>query len=174
MLDDGCCDVAFADTNHERLARAIHAGFVAEQKPNRGAEDPGMQPWGQLSEVFRESNRQQADHIAVKMRAIGCDVVPERDPRPAVTSFERTVSTGQSEEEVLAAMEHNRWNAERWLAGWTLASGPKNLARRTSPHLVPWAGLPEDVKGYDRTAVRLIPALLTSVGLKACRRPRPS
>jgi hypothetical protein len=38
--------------------------------------------------------------------------------------------------EQLAIIEHNRWNAERWLAGWML--GEKNIKKKISPYLVPW------------------------------------
>ena len=48
----------------------------------------------------------------------------------------------------------------------------KNVALRTSPYLVPWSDLPDQVKDYDRDAVRLNPELLAGVGMKVCRRPR--
>jgi len=42
------------------------------------------QPWETLREDFRESNRQQADPFALKLRAIGCEIAPASDSRKAV------------------------------------------------------------------------------------------
>jgi len=89
------------------------------------------------------------DTLAIE---IGCKAAPGDDRRPAVTGFTA------DEVEIMARMEHARWVAERWLAGWTPDS--KDSVRRRSPYLVPWGQLPEDVKDYDRKAVELIPALL--------------
>ena len=55
-------------------------------------------------------------------------------------------------------MEHARWNAERWLAGWRL--GKKDLIKKTSPWLLPWEELPDEIKEFDRQAVREIPLRL--------------
>jgi hypothetical protein len=70
--------------------------------------------------------------------------------------------------EMLAAMEHARWNAERFLAGWTYGE-ERDTAGRRSPYLVPWDALPEQIKEYDREAVRNIPALLALIGQKVYR-----
>ncbi|MEA3364307.1 MAG: RyR domain-containing protein [Candidatus Hydrogenedentes bacterium] len=74
----------------------------------------------------------------------------------------------ENEVELLARMEHSRWNAERFLAGWI--PGPKCVSKKTSPYLVPWEELPEKTKHYDRGTVRDIPQLLELVGEKVFRR----
>jgi hypothetical protein len=44
--------------------------------------------------------------------------------------------------------------------------------RKTSPYLVPWAELPEDVKEHqNRSAVRAIPELLADAGYEIVRVP---
>jgi hypothetical protein len=48
--------------------------------------DPALLPWDDLPEDW-ESNRQQTDHIFIKLRVIGCEAVPASDPRPAVSKF---------------------------------------------------------------------------------------
>ncbi len=68
---------------------------------------------------------------------------------------------------VMARMEHARWNAERWLDNWTL--GPRNPEAKTSPYLVDWDPLPDEIKKYDRDAVRDIPELLKKVGATVYR-----
>lgn len=170
MIDDGCCNTVFDTSADEQLAQRIHEEFVRGEKPRRPHDDEAMKPWRDLLEVFRESNRQQADHIAIKLRAIGCEVVSQDDPRPAVTKFEEPAKGRGGEVEVMAMMEHERWNAERWMDGWTYAPGKKDPKARTSPSLVPWKDLHDDTQEFDRKAVRFIPELLASVGKKASRR----
>lgn len=163
-IDQDWWNQSVMDTRDELLARIIHFRFVSERLAGGSPGDnPALAPWNALAEDLRESNRQQADHVPIKLRAIGCEIAPEADPRPAIGPLTA------DQIETLAAMEHNRWNGERWLAGWQFAPGPKNLLRRTSPYLVPWAELPDEVREYDRQSVRLIPELLAAAGTKAVR-----
>ena len=71
---------------------------------------------------------------------------------------------------MLARLEHDRWMAERRIANWRYASGPKDLVRRTNPNLVSWDQLDPEIQIYDLEFARLIPRLLAGVGLKVCRR----
>jgi len=64
-------------------------------------------------------------------------------------------------------MEHDRWVAERFLAGWTL--GAKDTERRISPYLVDWNDLTDEIKEYDRESVRNIPVILSLAGEKIVR-----
>ena len=65
-------------------------------------------------------------------------------------------------------MEHGRWVVERLADGWKL-SKTRDVAKKTSPYLVPWTELPEDIKERDRKAVRQIPELLAQVGCEIRR-----
>ncbi len=58
----------------------------------------------------------------------------------------------------MARMEHERWVAEKLLAGFR--PGARDNAAKTSPYLVPWDELDEKVREIDRQAVREIPDLL--------------
>ena len=112
-----------------------------------------MQPWETLREDLRESNRQQADDIAAKLHRIGYSMMPVAGREPASLTF-----TG-AEVEIMAEMEHVRWMAERRLAGWVY--GPlRDVGRKITPYLVPYAELTEEVKEWDREAVRAIPDVL--------------
>lgn len=51
----------------------------------------------------------------------------------------------EKEIEIMAEMEHTRWNAERLREGWKIGK-KKDVTNRISPYLVPWAELPEDVR----------------------------
>ncbi len=165
-LDEGCCSAALQDTREEKLARAIHADFVTRRlaEGERSPADRSVVPWSLLEEDLRESNRQQADHVAIKLRSIGADL------HPGSASSDARFRFSGGEIEMLARMEHHRWNAERLLAGWT--RGPKSVERRTSPYLCDWSELPEEIRDYDRAAVHTIPALLDEIGLHGERRTR--
>ena len=115
-----------------------------------------MLPWDELIESYREANRQQADHISVKLRAVGCVAINKisQQSRPEAT-------WSQSEIEILSKMEHQRWNANRWLEGWQY--GPRDDSKKLHPNLVPWEELDEPTREYDRKAVQQIPALLNLI-----------
>jgi hypothetical protein len=70
-------------------------------------------------------------------------------------------------------MEHERWVAERLRAGWKYTSGGKNHGRKESPYLVPWDELGEEIKEWDRVAVRGMPAFLARAGLQIVRLRSP-
>ncbi|MGE0142334.1 MAG: RyR domain-containing protein [Planctomycetota bacterium] len=147
-------------TQLEILAQAFHDGYRRDQAGRKSADDPAMQPWQDLDDSLRESNRALAADVSVKLQLIGAWIVAHPTP-----NFEFTAD----EIERLATCEHERWNAERIAAGWTL--GDRDVANKKTPYLVPYADLPEDVRGYDRDAVRNIPRVLHSIGLGIERAP---
>jgi hypothetical protein len=124
---------------------------------SHNASDPSHQEWAYLGQGFRNSSRAQADHIDVKLRAVHCRRVTRAEPEKKVAAFT------PEEVELLAEMEHARWCAERFLAGWTLGS-PKDKRRKITPDLVPWRDLPEPIREYDRQAVRRLPEHLALLG----------
>ena len=64
--------------------------------------------------------------------------------------------------ERLSKMEHLRWNAEKYINGWVLGNDTENLE---SPYLVSWDELSEEIREYDREAVRNLPKILGSGGI---------
>jgi hypothetical protein len=152
---------------YELLARTIHERYRA-QRVREGADpadDPSLSPWGRLPETLKESNRSQAAHIGVKLAAISCAIVPLSDWEAQAPDF------SPDEVELLAEMEHERWVAQRLQEGWR--PGPRDARTRTSPYLVPWEDLGEDVRELDRQAVRATPALLSSAGYQLIRLGEP-
>jgi voltage-gated potassium channel Kch len=152
---------------YEILARAIHERYRA-RRLSEGAShdaDPALRPWEELPETLRESNRSQAAHVGVKLTTIGCGIVPSRDEDGDVPIF------SADEVELLARMEHERWVEDRRREGWR--PGPRDPEARTSPYLVPWEALGDEVRELDREAVLAIPALLSSAGYRIVRVPVP-
>jgi len=75
-----------------------------------------------------------------------------------------------SEVEIMAELEHGRWNVERLLDGWRW--GPiKDVTKKVSPYILPWSSLPEDMREVVRDVVRDIPHLLAEVGMEIVRMP---
>jgi hypothetical protein len=144
----------------ERIARAIHDVYRADQAGRKPAGDPGLAEWDELPQHLRESNRRQADHIFEKLGAIGC-TVHEAEEVDLIAFTEHEI-------ERLAELEHDRWTAERLDDGWTL--GERDVLEKTSPYLVNWDKLSEEVREWDREPVRRIPELLAGVGLEIRRR----
>lgn len=147
----------------DRLAQAIHEEYRAERF-NQGAKEGAegsLEPWERLDEAYRESNRQAADHIPVKLRTFGYTRCRKEKAEAPVELTDEQIDT-------LARLEHKRWMAERLLAGWTYAPGVKDETRKTSPYITDWDHLPEDIKGYDADSVKKIPLFLERVGDVIC------
>jgi hypothetical protein len=165
MINSTCRRAVILNESQDILARAIHEAYVNKQwrEGQRAPENANLVAWEMLPEEMKDSNRQQADHIAVKLRAIGYSAHPVS--RDESTAFEFTTE----EVELLAEMEHRRWHAERLLAGWSYDPGTRDLERKTNPYLVDWEQLPEQIKDYDRHTVREIPAFLAKAGFEIRR-----
>jgi len=146
----------------EIIAHAIHENYRSSRAANTVVNDPSLAEWERLPEYLRESNRQQADDISKKLQRIGYSIYRVSDRAINRMKFTR------DEIETMSEMEHERWNAERFKDGWKLGK-TKDVQRKISPYLVPWAELPEDVKEWDRETVRKIPELLAGVGLEVRR-----
>jgi hypothetical protein len=143
----------------ETIARAIHESYRTARATSTNIKDVTMLEWEKLPASLKESNREQADDIFEKLRRIGCTVHKVSRRRVALLTFTK------EEIEMMAEMEHARWNSERLREGWKLGK-KKDATNKTSPYLVPWAKLPENVREWDRETVRKIPELLAGVGLE--------
>ena len=140
----------------ETLGRMVHELYVDHR--TEGVEPhSALRTWDELAPGLQESCRRQADDICRKLAAIGFAV-----GRVSDTTAGNLACFTDQDVETLAEMEHGRWTAERLLAGWE--PGPRDALRRTSPYLVSWTGLANDVREVDREAVRAIPKLVSTVG----------
>ncbi len=148
----------------ETLAREIHAAYRISEKERMETDDRAMRDWEKLPDDLKESNARQADHIFWKLRRIGCAW------RKAPVRKIKVLKFTDEEVELMAEMEHGRWNAEKLLDGW-VRGAKKDPLRKSHPCLVGWAALPEDVKDKDRETVRRIPAFLAKIGLEIRRLP---
>lgn len=165
---DGCSVDRVEGRPADDLAREI-ARFY--QQEYGGAE------WRYLSEPDRMANRRAADHVPVKLRAIGAEIVSSGDA-------DRDFRLSEGEAAALAEMEHRRWAAEKLLTGWRPLPRTAENLRRWRDHkeelkaqklhidLVPFEELSEDDQGKDRSQIEGIPTFLAALGLgirRGCR-----
>ncbi len=164
LLDQTCKPDLLLGGTFEVLARAIHEQYVHDQaKAGKTPEqNPSMVPWEHLPEHLKESNRQQANHIGIKLSAVGCSVAPLNDWEAELFQF------APEEVEKLSEMEHERWNKERESEGWQLGD-KKDINSKITPYLVPYAKLPDEIKEYDRNMIRGIPSFLAKAGFQVYR-----
>lgn len=169
LTDIGCALEIVLDGTREVIAQAIHQGYVQDQlAAGHSADDnPALAPWHRLSEDLRQSNRKQADDIRHKLQSIGCSVAI--NPR----MIGPTIRFAGAEVEALAEREHDRWCEERYAAGWTWGER-KDLAQKTNPSLVPWSELTDEMRHYNREAVRRIPLVLAKADLEITRGEGPA
>jgi ppGpp synthetase/RelA/SpoT-type nucleotidyltranferase/8-oxo-dGTP pyrophosphatase MutT (NUDIX family) len=141
------------DEQQERLARWVHAKFLEENRHKN--PDHAMRPWEHLDPGLQHSNLDQVAYMTEILGSAGFEVVPEVDPRPSADI--------KPQIENMAEREHGRWNVERLAKGWRL--GPRDPEKKTSPYLVGWGELPDQVREWDRSEVARFPELLARVGL---------
>jgi hypothetical protein len=137
----------------EGLAAQIHANYLAACAPDGSS-------WAELTEDLREMNRDQARAIVSKLASVGARI----EPGTQTTPFAFT----PAELERLAEAEHHRWVAHKRASGWIYAAVRDNRRKR-HPMIIKWGKLPEHEREKDRAAVRNIPAVLASVGLRVTR-----
>ena len=151
--------------DEELIARTLHDVYCAERHragwrygpvySDEAKTMPALAPWAELDDMYRRSNRHQAEHLNEKLARFG-------RRRERSDSWDQPSSFAEDEVEIMAEMEHDRWMQERRDDGWT--SGPKDPARRTTPYLVPWADLADDIREHDREFVRELPIILAELG----------
>ena len=137
--------------SEDRLARALHEDYQ-EQRRKKGETDSTNSDWARLPEYLKESNRQAADHIDIKLCTLGYHherIQPGKERKRFV------------EEEILllAQMEHLRWCAEKRLDGWSYGV-PRDDAKKVHNCLLPWDQLPPHQQSKDPEQIRAIPRVL--------------
>ena len=165
-------DYPFLPEERELIAREIHKEYVQQRKsdPKHDPKDPALRDWDELAKdelgrSLQRSNREQADHIAVKLHAAGLwfrRMIPGAPANPNISQRMQDMI------EVLARSEHDRWVVEKRKAGWIAAADTSRASRnnryRLHNALVPWEQLPDDLKELDLGPVRNIPKYLAAAG----------
>ena len=164
LVSDCCSADAVQEDGISHFASRFHDAYVRNRLAAgvAPATDKALKDWNELDQDFRESSCEQAEHMEVKLRTFGYSIDPTIAPFPDSFTDDQLL--------VLARMEHARWCAERWLAGWTLAPPPKNKELRLSPCLVPWDQLDAGTQKIDFDLVREILKIMSKVGRAGSRK----
>lgn len=162
LVSDCCGEKIIVEDALSSFAKRFHQAYVRNRlQAGIPATDVSMKGWEDLDEQFRNSSREQAEHMELKLRTFGFSADPACKKVPAQFTPEQV--------HLLGRMEHARWCAERWLSGWSYAPPPKDAIRHTSPYLVSWEDLDKSVQEIDFETVREIPAVLA--GMEGALRP---
>lgn len=132
--------------------------------------------WARQKETFRWSSRYRAAALVERLRGFGwtfrssgCGarifrIAPDFDARAAERVIEDMARSGVFQEETVerfAEAEHDRWQAERILAGWEYApqTDRENLKHAD---LKPYADLSPETRMKDILVARMLPGLIRS------------
>jgi RyR domain/TrkA-N domain len=159
LIEESFTKEALISEKIDELAKIIHQNYLNKLK-KRNPDKPSHQDWEFLPIDFKNQNREQADHIYIKIRAAGCKAVNISDDK-AEFKFENNLELV----EILAAMEHNRWWAHMILSGWKFGKD-RDDKKKIHPYLIPYEELTEEIKQYDRDTVLNMPKLLEKLGKK--------
>jgi len=161
--DRTCTKALIQNGSREIMGQAIHEEYCLEQQAMGTITEASKKSWDDLSEELRESNRDQADHIIVKAKAIGCKVDALRDWGSDPYSFT------PYEVHKLSRMEHDRWCQEKTKKGWRYGK-VRDDAIKVHDDLRPWKELSADAKYKDIATVKKIPGTLARVDLRLVRK----
>lgn len=161
LLDRACGPELVLGGLREVMARAIHEEYLFNEKNSTDDHTKNMSnvPWEELPENLKESNRQQADHIGIKLKTLGYGIALLTDWDAEFFKFK------PREVEMMTEIEHKRWVEERQSDGWKFGS-TKDLKEKISPDLIPWEQLSEKTKDKDRGPIRKIPEILARSGFQ--------
>lgn len=160
LLDETCTPERLCVSTNELIAKALHAEYLRSVAATGAVmeSNPATVQWDKLSEPLKESNRQQAAHLAQRLHRCGYQIVPLSDWEAENFAF------ADIEVDEMARMEHERWCAEKKRAGITYAAGPRT--KKTHPNLVAWDQLDDDTQEKAQGIVRAAARVLASVGFQ--------
>jgi hypothetical protein len=150
---------AITKSGIDKLARSIHNDYLAKEKA-KGTYDPSLasnQEWGGLNEPDKNQNRNQADHLRIKLRAISKQNIPLSEPQ---FDFDQLKEPDILER--LAEMEHLRWMALKMLNGFKYGK-IKDNNQKLHPNIIAYAELTDEDKQKDRDTIKNIPAFYQSI-----------
>lgn len=143
----------------EPLARAIHEDYRKKMLIAGNLDHPSVVEWEELTEEFRDSNRNQARSFGEALRSVGYDYDAGDTPFPSVKKFDK------ARELVLAQNEHLRWMREKVANGWSYGQ-KRDDEKKLNPLLVDWEELPPEEQQKDFDVVDNMISLLESIGLR--------
>ncbi len=121
--------------------------------------DPAMVPWKKLDAKFKESSIQQKLYAEAILRYGGYGL--RKKPKKEI----KLIEFPSDRLELMAEIEHGRWNLERTRSGWQEGK-ERDPYKKISPYLKPWTELSDVVKEWDRDYVKGWPKDFKEAGLE--------
>jgi len=115
-----------------------------------------LKPWDKLDKEMQWSNYSQVMYMEVVLKSAGYGI------REKIINNTKRFEFPPDAVEIMAQMEHGRWNEERLSKGWKYGN-EKDVKNKISPYIVAWEKLDESIKEYDRRAVRSWPDILGQI-----------
>jgi ppGpp synthetase/RelA/SpoT-type nucleotidyltranferase len=143
------------------MAKEFHRRYVADNLKKIRPET--LNPWDILPDTYQTANTEQAAYAIRILQAAGFGV--REVPNPVVFK-----DFTPDEIELMAKLEHGRWNIERLRDGWR--PGQRDDEKKLHNCIAPWDDLtdgPDGVKRFDRNAVKAFPEILAIVGWEVYR-----
>jgi hypothetical protein len=155
-LDETTSPEDVLESRIDERAERVHAAYLAEYPPrpeDRLDHFSSRRPWRDLWSFYRDDNRNCADFLDARLRAVDLRVVRPGEAADFVAPGQ--ISSEQSL--VMSRLEHRRWVVSRVLAGWQ--RGTRNNAGRMHPSICPWGELSAEEQAKDRVVSDLGRAL---------------
>lgn len=158
------------EPREEQLVAMARASFESYKEHRRRDGLPvEYERYEDQPETLRRSGIAQARGLWDKAALLGCAVVAVGEVGAGEAPGEVIGRLDEAQVELLARAEHDRWVAERLADGWV--SGPvRDPEAKTTPYLVDYDELAEEVKEYDRQPMRELVGRLAAAGFALVRR----
>ena len=165
MDDEVCNKRTIVDNRKEEdfIAKHIHYEWARSQAARNKTQLGTMQEeWDKIKDSQKDSNRLPARHLFIKLRYVNADLT-DMD-----TGEELDFDTlEESVWDSIARMEHNRWNAEKYINGFVRVDGvsDKNLGNFLKGNLkchwdlVPFDDLDAETQAYDTFTFKMAPVI---------------
>lgn len=165
MDDEVCNKKTIVDNRKEEdfIAKHIHYEWAKSQAAKNKTRLGSMQDeWDLIKDSQKDSNRLPARHLFIKLRFVHADLSDQ------TTGEELDFDSLEPEVwDRIARMEHNRWNAEKYINGFVQIEGvsDKNLGNFLKGNLkchwdlVPFDDLSKETQDYDKFTFRMAPVI---------------
>ena len=165
MDDEVCNKKTIVDNRKEEdfIAKHIHYEWAKSQAAKNKTRLGSMQDeWDLIKDSQKDSNRLPARHLFIKLRFVHADLSDQ------TTGEELDFESLEPEVwDRIARMEHNRWNAEKYINGFVQIEGVKDkslgnfLKGNLKCHwdLVPFDDLSKETQDYDKFTFRMAPVI---------------
>ncbi|HJW28880.1 MAG TPA: NAD-binding protein [Saprospiraceae bacterium] len=177
-LDEEICNKkTIVDNRKEEdfIAKHIHYEWAKNNAEKTSTAIGSMRDeWDKLKDAQKDSNRLPARHLHIKLRFVKAELTDSQEGEEL--DFTTIADTAWDS---IARMEHNRWNAEKFIKGYRRIDPPQDrqLGRFLNENLklhwdlVPYDQLPPEIQEYDTFTFRMAPVIAKLNHKRIVRKP---